>query len=95
MTAADPAGEESVEDVGYAEAVAELDGILADLDRDTIDVDDLARQVRRAAALIRHCRARITDARLEVERVVVELGELADTPDAGGDDPDDADPSDS
>lgn len=72
----------NVEGMGYADAVGELDRILADLDRDTIDVDDLARQVRRAAALIRHCRSRIADARLEVERVVVELGELA-----GGADP--------
>jgi exodeoxyribonuclease VII small subunit len=96
-TSADPApepGTDGLDDLGYAEAVAELDGILADLDRDTIDVDDLARQVRRAAVLIRHCRGRIADARLEVERVVVELGELADVPagDEAGPDGDEADP---
>jgi exodeoxyribonuclease VII small subunit len=80
MTAGDPetTADDDVAGLGYGEAVAELDRILADLDRDTVDVDDLAHQVRRAAALIRHCRGRITEARLEVERVVVELGELAD-----------------
>ena len=74
---ADP---DEVLDLGYAEAAAELDEILERLDHDAVDVDDLADQVRRAAALIRHCRSRITDARVEVERVVTELADLAGPP---------------
>ena len=65
------------DELGYAEAAAELDDILDRLDQDTVDVDDLARQVRRASELIRHCRSRITSARVEVERVVGELTDLA------------------
>lgn len=69
--------------LGYREAVAELDAILDELDREAVDVDDLARQVRRAAELIRHCRARISGAQIEVERVVSDLADLAEpTPDA-------------
>lgn len=59
---------------GYAEALAELEGILADLERDNVDVDRLAGQVQRAAELIRLCRERIGNARMQIEHVVAELG---------------------
>lgn len=60
-------------EIGYADAVAELERILDELEDDTVDVDVLARQVRRAAVLIRSCRSRITEARMEVEQIVGEL----------------------
>jgi len=59
--------------VGYAAAVAELEGILAELEGDSVDVDRLGAQVRRAAELIRLCRGRISGARLEIETVVTDL----------------------
>jgi exodeoxyribonuclease VII small subunit len=57
----------------YVEAVAELEQILEELDSDTVDVDVLGARVRRAAELIRLCRRRIAGARLEIERIVVEM----------------------
>ena len=39
--------------IGYGEAVAELEQILKQLERPDVDVDVLARQVQRAAELIR------------------------------------------
>lgn len=59
--------------LGYAEALEELETILAALERDDVDVDVLAERVRRAAELISVCRDRIGRARVEVERVVVDL----------------------
>jgi len=59
---------------GYAEALAELESILAELERDNVDVDRLAGQVQRAAELIRLCRERIGNARMQIEHVVAELG---------------------
>ena len=56
--------------IGYSEAVAELEQILEQLERPDVDVDVLAKQVQRAAELIRMCRARIAAARIEVETVV-------------------------
>jgi len=60
---------------GYAEALAELDEILARLDRPDVDVDVLAAEVARAAALITFCRERISSARLQIESVVAQLGD--------------------
>jgi exodeoxyribonuclease VII small subunit len=61
------------EQLGYAEALAELEGILDELDGDEVDVDVLGSRVRRAAELLRLCRERIACARFEVEQVVAEL----------------------
>ena len=62
-----------VGDLGYADAVAELESILEGLESEAVDVDVLATRVQRAAALIRHCRSKIGDARLHVEQVVGEI----------------------
>jgi exodeoxyribonuclease VII small subunit len=61
------------EPLGYAEAMAELEDILDELDGDEVDVDVLGSRVRRAAELLRLCRERIAGARFEVEQVVAEL----------------------
>ncbi|MBI4883919.1 MAG: exodeoxyribonuclease VII small subunit [Actinobacteria bacterium] len=58
---------------GYAEALSELETILAELERSDVDVDVLAERVKRAAELIGFCRDRIGSARLQIERVVAEL----------------------
>jgi exodeoxyribonuclease VII small subunit len=71
----DPGGRD---DISYAEAQAELDAILHELDGDEVDVDVLGARVRRAAELLRLCRSRIAAARFEVEQVVGELEVEAD-----------------
>ena len=58
---------------GYAAALAELEQILAQLERPDVDVDVLATQVERAAQLIEFCRDRIGRARLQIEQVVATL----------------------
>ena len=58
------------EEIGYAEALAELEKILAELERADVDVDVLATRVQRASDLIRLCRDRIGNARTRIEDVV-------------------------
>ncbi len=80
----------AVETLTYVEASAELDVILAALERDDVDVDLLAAQVRRAGELVRYCRDRLAASRLEVDRVVADLDaqEAAPSPTLPGLDPD-------
>ena len=61
------------EEVGYADAVAELNEILVTLEDDDLDIDELGDQVARAATLIALCRDRIDAARLRVTEVVATL----------------------
>jgi exodeoxyribonuclease VII small subunit len=70
------------DETSYRDALSEIEAILADLERDAVDVDELALKVSRAADLIRVCRSRIADARMQVEEIVADLDE---------DDPGDAD----
>jgi len=61
---------------GYAAALDELQEILAALESDTTDVDQLAVRVERADALIRHCRSRLDDARFRVDQVISSLDDV-------------------
>ena len=58
---------------GYAEAMAELEEILEELEGDDLDVDVLADRVRRASQLIASCRTRIARAQSDVESIVSDL----------------------
>ena len=58
---------------GYADSLDELQEILASLESEATDVDQLVERVQRADVLIRHCRSRLDDARLRVEQVVASL----------------------
>ena len=71
--------DDSDQPASYAAAVDELDAILAAIERDEVDVDELAKKVGRAVILVQYCRERIAAAEIEVERVVAELA--VDEPD--------------
>ena len=60
-------------DMTYADAIAELEGIVAELESDSLDVDRLAERVARAAVLVERCRDRIDGARLSVEQILDRL----------------------
>ncbi len=57
-------------EIGYAEALKELEKILSDLERTDVDFDVLASQVERASELIRLCRDRIGNAKMQIDTVV-------------------------
>ena len=74
----DPEGDGPDGEIGYATARAELDQILAELSGNDLDVDMLAERVERASTLIEICRGRITNARIQVERVTAAAPDQAD-----------------
>ena len=63
----------STEQIGYADALSELQQILGELEAEDIDIDVLAAKVERAAELIRVCRGRINDAEVRVKEIVAGL----------------------
>jgi len=54
----------------YREAVEKLDGIIARIENEDIDVDELALRVKEAVNLIKVCKAKIDKAELQVKQVV-------------------------
>ena len=70
----------STDTPGYAEALAELDRILRELEGSDVDVDHLADRVARASELTSLCREKITGAQLRVEQVTADLDAAAGDP---------------
>ena len=71
-------GDETTADLGYADALRELDSILSELEGSDVDVDRLADRVERAAELITLCREKISTAQVRIEQVTTDLNAIAD-----------------
>jgi exodeoxyribonuclease VII small subunit len=75
-----------VSKLSFSEAVAEVEDIVARLENEQTDVDQLGEEVGRAVELITACRARLERTDLEVRELVARL-----EPAAGADGADRAD----
>ncbi|MGD0081988.1 MAG: hypothetical protein ABSD78_02170 [Acidimicrobiales bacterium] len=62
-----------VGELGYSEAAAELDGIIAELDRGVVDVDVLEVRLRRAVEIVEELDGRIRGARERVSAILPRL----------------------
>lgn len=74
----DASTDQPTDELGYADALDELDEILRELEGSDVDVDRLADRVARAADLISLCRDRIGSARLRIDEVIADLDAAAD-----------------
>jgi len=59
--------------VRYGAAVAEIEQILASIDRDEIDIDELSQKVERAVELLKVCRAKLRATELRVTEVLKDV----------------------
>ncbi|HYV94647.1 MAG TPA: exodeoxyribonuclease VII small subunit [Chitinophagales bacterium] len=57
----------------YSEAIAELETITEEMESSEIDVDQLAKKAKRAAELIKFCKAQLSQAETEVNSVLAEM----------------------
>ncbi len=57
----------------YQEAIGELQEILARLESNDPNVDELAKDVRRAAELIKFCKQKLHATEEEVEKIIGEI----------------------
>ena len=61
------------ENPSFTDAMQELEAILNRIDNDTVDVDKLAKELRRATDLLELCRGKIRKAEVEVSQIVQKL----------------------
>ena len=59
----------------YRDAINEIEKIISEIENETIDVDVLTEKVRRAAELIKFCKAKLTKTEREVDKVLEEFEE--------------------
>ncbi len=57
-------------DIKYQEALKHLDELIAEIENDEIDVDDLGQRIKEAVNLLRACKAKIDKADVEVKKVI-------------------------
>lgn len=60
-------------EVKYSKAVEKLDEIIAKIESESIDIDELSVKVKEAVELIKVCKTKIEKAELEVRKVVENL----------------------
>ncbi|GAP43566.1 exodeoxyribonuclease VII small subunit [Lentimicrobium saccharophilum] len=56
--------------ITYAQAIAELETIVSEIENASIGVDELSEKVKRAAELIRFCRNKLTSTEKEVNSIL-------------------------
>ena len=66
---------EEKKELDYADAIRELEEIVSEIEEGSVSVDVLSEKVKRAADLIRHCKAKLTSTEAEVKKILEELGE--------------------
>lgn len=63
----------STKQMTYNEAYQELQDIMAKMEADELDVDTLAGQVKRAAELIKYCKAKLHETETEITRIIEDM----------------------
>jgi exodeoxyribonuclease VII small subunit len=61
------------EKTNYTEAFAELQRIVADIERGEIPVDELSEKIKRAGILIRICKEKLTRTEEDVNRILQDM----------------------
>jgi len=57
----------------YKDALEEIEGIVDEIENETVDVDMLTEKIKRAAFLIKYCRQKLRKTDNEIKKVLDEL----------------------
>lgn len=66
---------ENKNNLTYAEAMKELEGIVGQIENEDIPVDELLKKVNRSSELIRFCQDKLTQTEQEVSKVLDKMKE--------------------
>ena len=64
-----------MEEITYKEAMTEIEAIVAELEENKLDVDQLGEKVKRVAQLIGFCKSKLRATEEEVEQVLKSMEE--------------------
>lgn len=59
--------------MNYEEAFAELQTILAKIESGELNVDELAKEVKKASGLIKFCKSKLYETEEEIEKILEDL----------------------
>ncbi|MFA5656241.1 MAG: exodeoxyribonuclease VII small subunit [Dysgonamonadaceae bacterium] len=61
------------EEITYTEAKAEIEKIVALIESNELDVDELSTKVKRASELVAFCKQKLTETDTELQKILEEL----------------------
>jgi exodeoxyribonuclease VII small subunit len=61
--------------VTYQEAIDEIEEILAKIEKEELDIDELTEKVKRVSFLLKTCREKLKQTNEEVEKILGEMDE--------------------
>jgi exodeoxyribonuclease VII small subunit len=61
--------------LSYSEAIAEVESIVERIENNELDIDELAKNVKRVAELIKFCKAKLKSTEEEVEQILKDFDE--------------------
>jgi exodeoxyribonuclease VII small subunit len=67
--------DKQMKNVNYTRAIEELETIVSEMENENITVDELSEKVKRAAELIRLCKAVLHKTEEEVDAILKEMGQ--------------------
>jgi exodeoxyribonuclease VII small subunit len=59
--------------LNYNEAICEIEEIIAKMENEEMDVDELTLRVKRASLLLKFCREKLFDTESEIEKIIKEI----------------------
>lgn len=62
-------------EIKYQDALRKLDELIAQIENDEIDVDDLSVRIKEAVGLLKICKSKIDKADVEVKKIVEDFAQ--------------------
>jgi exodeoxyribonuclease VII small subunit len=59
--------------IGYAEAIAEIEEIISKIEEEELDVDEITQKVKRVSFLLNLCREKLRNTEAEVDKILKEM----------------------
>lgn len=59
--------------ISYSEAISEIEKIIAQIEKEELDVDELTNKVKRVATLLKICKDKLHATENEVEKILKEM----------------------
>lgn len=60
-------------ELSYAKAIKQIEEILAKIENEELDVDELTSNVKKAADLLKICKAKLHDTEKEIQKILDEI----------------------
>ncbi len=59
----------------YSDAISEIEEIVAQIESNELDIDELTEKIKRVSELLKFCKAKLRSTEVEVQKIMKDFGE--------------------